>query len=321
VKTNRSDFVIALGVIICSLVLLGALAAALAGWHPVKRGRTLAIDFPDVTGIREHSQLRYAGAQAGRVINIRLLTDEERNNTNWSAVRVTVELYESVPELPDDVRASLASDTLLSEKFISLSAGSPLRPKLPNGAILLGASAASLDTAIEAIGPLVQSIQPLIESIEKTVRNFDVVVDKTGKTIDTFHEGIGDALPRISRLADGLKTTADSATVAVNRIDKVVDTADPLIQDDLKKLSGALSELQETMDAAGKFVASTDKHLDSRMQELSIVLQNLKVATTHAKALTKALGEKPNRIIFSGKPTKLPTEAEILRSTKPVPVP
>ena len=320
-KTNRSDLVIALGVIACSAILLGALAMALAGWHPTKPGRTISIDFPDVTGIREHSQVRYAGAPAGRVMDIRLLTDEERNATNWSAVRVRVEFFTDVPELPDDVRASLSSDTLLGEKFIALSPGSPLRPKLAHGAILLGASGAGLDGLIESIGPLIQSLQPLVESVEKTLKGFSDVVDRTGKTVDTFHEGIGDVLPRISKLSDGLSTTAEAATVAVNRIDKVVDKADPLIQADLQKLNKALDQLQQTMDSAGKFVVNTDKQLDSRMQELSIVLQNLKVATTHAKALTKALGEKPNRIIFSGKSTKLPTEAEILRSNKPVPVP
>jgi hypothetical protein len=64
----------------------------------------------------------------------------------------------------------------------------------------------------------------------------------------------------------------------------------------------------------------TDKNLDARMQELGVVLQNLKVATTNAKALTKTLAEKPNRILFSGKQEPLPSETEILRSSKPVPV-
>ena len=41
-------------------------------------------------------------------------------------VRVSHELFDSVPPLPDVVRASLASDTLLSEKFLALSAGSPV---------------------------------------------------------------------------------------------------------------------------------------------------------------------------------------------------
>ena len=50
-----------------------------------------------------------------------------------------------------------------------------------------------------------------------------------------------------------------------------------------------------------------------------VVLQNLKVVSTHAKALTQALGEKPSRLIFSGKPQQLTPEAEILRSERVLP--
>jgi hypothetical protein len=42
-------------------------------------------------------------------------------------------------------------------------------------------------------------------------------------------------------------------------------------------------------------------------------------ANAAAKALVETLAEKPNRVIFSGKPTKLTPESEILKSSKPVP--
>ena len=50
-----------------------------------------------------------------------------------------------------------------------------------------------------------------------------------------------------------------------------------------------------------------------------MILLNLKVVTTHAKALVDALAEKPNRVIFSGKPPKLTPESEIIKSSKPLP--
>jgi hypothetical protein len=55
------------------------------------------------------------------------------------------------------------------------------------------------------------------------------------------------------------------------------------------------------------------------MRELHVVLLNLKVVTTHAKTLVQSLAEKPNRVIFSGKPAKLTPEAEILKSHEPMP--
>jgi virulence factor Mce-like protein len=319
-KKNRSDFFIALGVLACSGVLLAALAMAFSGWSPKKAGRTLEIDFLDVTGIREHSQVRYAGAPAGTVAKVRLLGDAERTATNWSAVRVTVRLFDTTPALPDDVRASLSSDTLLGDKFIALSSGSPDRPKLPDGAVLWGASGGSIDSLIEAIGPLAQSIQPLVAQLDKTLKGLDGTVAKTGEAVETFRDGIAEVLPRTAKLADSLKETSEAATAALAKIDKLVAEADPAIKEDLRKLSRALDELSGTLDSADKLMTSTDKQIVARMAELSVVLQNLKVASTHAKALTKSLGEKPNRIIFSGKPVPLPSEQEILRSTRPVPV-
>lgn len=317
---NRSDSIIAISVVICSAVVLAALTFALSGWRPQKSKRSLQIDYPDVTGIRMHSQVRYAGAPAGTVTDLRLLTDEERVASANAAVRVTVELFDSVPPLPGDVRATLGSDSLLSEKFVALSPGTPDSPKLPDKALLRGVGSGGLDKLFDSVGPLVESIDSLVQQVGRTLHGFDVVVEKTGDTVDTFHKGIGDALPRISKLADSLKSTSEEATVAVKRIDKLVDGVDPLLKADLQKLGATLGDMQKTLDTAGRLLTNTDKNIVGRMQELSVVLQNLKVMSTHAKAFTKAIGEKPNRVIFSGKEKQLPTEQEIIRSTKPVQV-
>jgi phospholipid/cholesterol/gamma-HCH transport system substrate-binding protein len=312
-KKNFSDYIVALGVLACSLVLLAALTIALGGWAPKKAGHNVDIDYPDITGIRLHSQVRYAGAPAGTVSKIRLLSDEERNNSYWSAVRVTVQFFDGVPALPNDVRASLGSDSLLGEKFIALSSGSPGNPKLTDGTVLHGASGGSIDSLIESVGPLVESLKPMLDSVDKTLKGLDQVVGKAGSAVDTFKDGV-------VKLTDGFKGTADSATQAVQRIDKLVADVNDPVKEDLKKLQSALAQIQQTLATADKLLGRTDKNLDSRMEELGVVLQNLKVATTNAKSLTKTLAEKPNRILFSGKQPPLPTENEILRSSKPVPV-
>ena len=62
-KKNLSDYIVALATIACSLALLGALTYALSGRHGSSSDRTLEIDYPDVTGIKLHSEVRYAGAR------------------------------------------------------------------------------------------------------------------------------------------------------------------------------------------------------------------------------------------------------------------
>ena len=90
-KRNLSDYLVALAVIACSVVLLGALTIALSGYRLQKPTRTLQIDYEDVTGIKVHSEVRYAGAPAGRVIAMRHLSAAQRaaEPNKKDAVRVT----------------------------------------------------------------------------------------------------------------------------------------------------------------------------------------------------------------------------------------
>src|SRR5438270_2052545 len=126
-KRNLSDYIVALSVIICSVVLLGALTLALSGYRLKKPARTLQIDYEDVTGIKVHSEVRYAGAPAGRVIAMRHLSATERAHSinKRDAVRVTASLDDKIPPLPADVEATLSADTMLAPKFVAISAGTP----------------------------------------------------------------------------------------------------------------------------------------------------------------------------------------------------
>src|SRR5437764_11477046 len=123
-KRNLSDYLVALFVIACSVVLLDALTFALSGRQLKKPTRTLQINYEDVTGIKVNSEVRYAGAPAGRVIGMRHLTAKEREASpnKKDAVRVTINLDDKIPPLPADIAATLSSDTLLAPKFVALSA-------------------------------------------------------------------------------------------------------------------------------------------------------------------------------------------------------
>jgi ABC-type transporter Mla subunit MlaD len=132
--------------------------------------------------------------------------------------------------------------------------------------------------------------------------------------------GMAEALPRISKLADNLNVTATSADTALKRIDKLIVDAEGPIKTDLEKLKEALEQMKDTLGSADRFLTHTDKSLDARMAELGAVLENLKVATTYAKAAARTLGEHPHRLIFGTKPNELPSEEEILRTKKSIPL-
>jgi len=288
-KRNLSDYVVAISVILCSLVLLGALTVALSGYRLRKPKRTLQINYEDVTGIKVNSEVRYAGAPAGRVIAMRHLTAKEREASpnKMDAVRVTVSLDEGIPPLPTDVTATLSSDTLLAPKFVALSAGTPGGTTLADNAAIEGHPAYGLEQITAAAGPLFENANKLLDNLNATV---------TGLKGD-----LEQFTPKLGPLADSLKIDVDNLQNVIANLEGVAKGAD--------KLFGT----------ADTFISATDKQLREQLKQLHVVLLNLKVVTTHAKALVETLAEKPNRLIFSGKPATLTPESEILKSLKPLP--
>jgi hypothetical protein len=108
-------------------------------------------------------------------------------------------------------------------------------------------------------------------------------------------------MPKLGPLADSLKLDVDNLQNVITNLDGVAKGAD--------KVFG-------TADA---FISATDKQLQEQLKQLHVTLLNLKVVTTYAKALVESLAEKPNRVIFSGKPAKLTPESEILKSNRALP--
>jgi ABC-type transporter Mla subunit MlaD len=190
-KKNLSDYLVALSVIACSVVLLAALTIALSGFRLKKPSRTLKINYEDVTGIKVHSEVRYAGAPAGRVIAMRHLTAAERakSTTNRDAVVVTVALDDKIPPLPVDVVATLSSDTMLAPKFVALSAGTPGGKTLANDALIEGHPAYGIEQITAAAGPLVENANRLLDTLTVTVTdlkgNLSDFMPKVGPLLDT----------------------------------------------------------------------------------------------------------------------------------------
>ena len=288
-KRNISDYFVALFVITCSIVLLAALTFALSGYQLKKPTRTLRINYEDVTGVKVNSEVRYAGAPAGRVIAMRHLTAKEREASvnKKDAVTVTISLDEGIPPLPVDVTATLSSDTMLSPKFVALSAGTPGGQTLANNAEIEGHPSYGLEQITAAAGPLFDNANKLLDNLNVTV---------TGLKKD-----LGEFTPKLGPLADSLKLDVDNLQNVVKNLDSLTKGADSVL------------------GTADTFISTTDKQLQEQMKQLHVTLLNLKVVTTYAKALVETLAEKPNRVIFSGKPAKLTPESEILKSNRPLP--
>lgn len=311
---NKSDVIIALVVIVCSVVLLGALTVALGGFSFKKGGRTLEIEFSDATGIKLHSPVRYVGASAGAVTSVRYLTPDERRNSKdrKSAVRVTVQLSDKVPPIPSDVTASLAAETLLGEKFIALSGGSPDAAPLADGAIIRAKDGSGFDA--------------LADSAKAAIENVNRILTRLNDDYPQLIPRLADLLGQGNSLMSQGSNFVFNATGAITNANEIVikfrvDSAEAMSRLNalLAQTRGIATNTDTAIVHVDSLIQNNEQSLHKILEELRVVSQNLKVVSTYAKSLTGSLAERPSRIILSGKKNELPTEQEILDSAEPVP--
>jgi virulence factor Mce-like protein len=266
-KKNSSDIVIAACVIACSAVLLGALAMALTGFRlGAQPGTTVVIDMPSVTGLRVNSQVRYAGAPVGKITAITPLDLSERTHPEL-AVRVIAEIDRKMPTLKQDSEAQITSDTILAEKFLDLTPGSPTAPDLPPGQPIAARPVASFDDLTREGLAMLQDLNTIVSEIK--AKNPD--------------------LPeKLNALLTNAQNLSENADELIARLNQVVE--------------------------------KNDGKIDQTLGDLHVVLQNLKVVSTYAKAITGTLGQKPWRVIWGGETPQLPSEKEILQSDQPLPI-
>ena len=134
----------------------------------------------------------------------------------------------------------------------------------------------------------------MFDNANKLLNDLSVTATDLKKDLDGF-------MPKLGPLADSLKLDVDNLQNVITNLDGMAKGADSVLGN------------------ADHFISATDKQLQEQLKQLHVTLLNLKVVTTYAKQLVETLAQKPNRIIFSGKPATLTPESEILKSSKPLP--
>ena len=169
-KKVRSDILIAVAVVLCSLVLLAALSLAISGTDLNRPKGLLTIDLPNAVGLDRQAQVRYAGTIAGRIRSLRPLTDEERTKESpGCSIRVVVEIRHPLPILRVGTTASVISDTVLAEKYLNLNPGPVISPPLPPGTILYSKHSANLDEVMASGKELLDGVNTLLTKNESAI--------------------------------------------------------------------------------------------------------------------------------------------------------
>jgi ABC-type transporter Mla subunit MlaD len=317
-----NDWAVALAVIACSILLLLALAFALSGTSLGKPTRSLRINFHDVTGVSLGSQVRYAGAIAGRVSEIRMLGIRERSESGdpLNAVQVTVALNSNVPPIPGDAAASIAADTLLSDKFILLSGGSAMAPPLEADAVLQGISPTTFDKLTRTLDTTLEALRGMVGGTKGEAGS---IVDRIRSLLTETQSLIGDARPLLqdaqSLLNDAKPVVQDAKVLTTDARQLIAENRAPLTRaiTQLEKSAGAF---EAVATSANRLLVQNEKKLASAISDFNVTSQNLKITSTYTRILIRSLTQRPSQLIWgTRRPPVLPSKEEILRNPSPLP--
>jgi ABC-type transporter Mla subunit MlaD len=309
------DPAIALTVVACSAVLLLALAFALTG-NPFDRPtRTLRARFPDITGLQASSLVKYAGAPAGTIHSVRILTAKERlasaNPTN--TVEVVVALNNAVPPLNQGLIASVASDTLLSDKFLLLSGGDPHAPELANGALVASIAPVTFDAILRDLAGALDTIHQLLggaqgNALDGILPKIDALLAQLGTTVTEAQGLVANGNGLITN-ANGL---VDSGDGLIKNADQFIASGQALIDTNKEPLNKLIAQLSSAADSLDQLAKRTDKlvkdntgNVNSMAADGKVSLAELKATSISLHALVDSLRARPQQLIWGpGRPAR-----------------
>ncbi|MEI6279202.1 MAG: MlaD family protein [Verrucomicrobiae bacterium] len=310
-KKRASDSWIALSVIGCSIVLFVALALGLSSRFLVPNGRGVRVRFPDVSGIKESSQVKYAGARAGVVSHVRMLTAAERTSDPKSPIEITLELFPDVPPLSKNAIVSIAADTLLSDKFVLIQDSSTGAAALAKDDVLQGTPPVSFDKLTRNVDDALDGLRKLLgggPADSDLLARIRGLVDETQGLLTALKPVVADAG---ATLADARATAADARGLLAERKESIGRA--------IARLESAAGSIEALSKKGEALLRDNEKNISRSITDLRATSENLKVTSTYSKFLLRDLAERPSRLIWGGgKPPELPAEQRILQSRQPV---
>jgi len=330
---NFSDYLIAGAVITCSAVLFFALAAAIEGRAIGAGGSKLVVLYPDITGIKVGSKVKFAGADAGTVTGIRILTDEERKplSNPENSIEVTLAVRQ-IPTLLEGTFAAIESDTLLSDKFVAIHPGPPEAAPLPEGAVLDGLRPVTFDELTRSIGGVLTAMDDIFSGLDKGAEGLlpglQGLISELSTLVREAYTVVNEASPLIKkadRLLDSgdavikegqvLMTEAQSFLGDGRRV--ILENEDKIVQL-LAKLTSASIQLERAAASAEGVLSDNERQLQQSIDDLNVSLRNLRVLTTYMNILSHRVARKPSDLIWGRPNRELPSAEQILEADGPI---
>lgn len=278
-----------------------ALALAVEGTSLFPSKQELKVYFPDITGIKVSSQVKYNGAPAGKVIGVEMLDDAERLQSGNPAntVLVVLGLDADVPALPGDVQVSIAADTLLSDKFILLSGGNPDGPKLAQDRPLQGIRPTTFDKLTRETDAAITDLR-------------EVLTGDDGAQMREMVPRLQQTLRETQSLLTEARGTLQEARAMIATGQATLSEAQSLLQTNRASIERSIQQADRATASLELVAQKGDKILSENQAGIRTIVTNLSAASGdfrqtigYAKIFTKTVAERPQALVWgTGRPPK-----------------
>ena len=120
-------------------------------------------------------------------------------------------------------------------------------------------------------------------------------------------------------LTEAKPVLQDAKVLAADARQLIADNKAPISQAILQ-LDKSASAIEKLATSGNKLVVNNEKKLNAVISDFKVSSENLKVTSTYAKILVRSLSQRPSQLIWgTSRPPPLPSEQQILQSTRPLP--
>jgi ABC-type transporter Mla subunit MlaD len=245
-KENKSNAAIAILTVVGAILMAASLSLAIGKWSFGNSGYKLILKFPSATGISANSEVKFAGAPAGRVKEVILIprkdqTQDPKTGT-YNCVEIVVQIDNGI-EIGDDVTATLKQDGLgISAKYILLMPGPDHDSKLlADGDVIQGTQAFELTDLVQPAGEALTQAKTMLTRLGPVMNR----LDKLSENLETN-------LPPLIGHADKFLVDGDGVMATLNTPEakqKITDMITNLrvATDNLKVVSSNAKALTATL--------------------------------------------------------------------------
>jgi phospholipid/cholesterol/gamma-HCH transport system substrate-binding protein len=182
-KENRINATIAIATVVAAVLMAAALSFAIGKWSLGNSGYDVIIQFPNATGITPNSAVKFAGAEIGRVKEVRLIPRKDQQQDPLTKQFDCIEVVASIKndvEIGEDSTAVIKQDGFgISAKYVLIEPGENHDSKaLADGAHLQGQMPFDLSDLVQPAGVVLEQTKSLISTLQPVMTRLDSLSQK-----------------------------------------------------------------------------------------------------------------------------------------------